>query len=200
MEINTTLQIAIRFTVLLAPFFALSMFLCLTRSYTEKRRRRESIKIMGTSFILCVALIFFGESLFSLLGVSLSAFRVGVGVVLLLDAITLVRGKIMSPSQDDSIEEIAIVPMTIPVIVGPAVIGTMIVVGTDADTLEKKLMNVIAMGIACFVIWILLYLGTTVENYLGKKVLNILSKITGIYLAALAAQMILQGCKTELFN
>lgn len=199
MDLYLTLQTAFRFAMLFAPFFALSMFLCLTRNYTEEKRKRESIKIVAASFLLCVTLIFFGDPLFLALGITIDAFRVGVGTLLLLDGIALVKGKITPPASDSSNEEIAIVPMAIPVLVGPAVIGTMIVVGTEAHGIEEKIANVVAMGISCLAIWIMLYLATTLERHIGTKILNILSKITGIYLTALASQMILQGCKAALF-
>ncbi|MGI6523900.1 MAG: MarC family protein [Bdellovibrionota bacterium] len=196
---STLFKISLRFYFLLTPFFALSMFLYLTKNFSDKRRKSDATKIAITTFICCVIIIFFGETIFSVLGITLDAFRTGVGTILLLDAISLVKGRIVPPQSDSDTEEIVIVPMTIPILIGPAVMGTMLVLGIEAPSLNAKLFNIIALLIALFVIWAMLYLSVAMEKYLGKKRIVILSKITGIYLAALASQMIMQGLRDNFF-
>ncbi len=188
-------QTSLRFFFLFGPFFALSMFLYLTKDFTDKQRKKDATKIGLFAFFFCVAIIFFGKEIFSILGITLEAFRVGVGTMLLLDAISLVKGKTIPAQSDNQSDDIAIVPMTIPIIVGPAVIGTMLVIGTDTPTLNDKLFNILALFITSIIMWLMLYLSTTIERYIGKKKLNILSKMTGIYLGALASQMIMQGVR-----
>lgn len=203
-SLQSLFQTSLRFFCLLTPFFALSMFLYLTKNFTNKQMKKDATKIALSTFIFCVTMIFFGKKIFSILGITLDAFRAGVGTILLLDAIALVKGKIVPMQSDDDAGEIAIVPMTIPIIVGPAVIGTMLVVGTEATTLDTRLFNILALFFSCATIWIMLYLATTMEKYIGTKRINILSKMTGIYLAALASQMIMQGfrdsCLTTIFK
>lgn len=191
----------VRYFFLFAPVFALMMFLSLTRNFEDKRRKNDATKIALTSFLFSVVIIFIGEQIFNVLGITLNAFRVGVGTMLLLDGIGLVRGKITPPKNEDKNEEIVFVPMTIPVIIGPAVIGTLLVAGTDTgEDLNLKLIHILALFITSFLMWLMLYLCVTIEKYVGTKKLTILSKMTGIYLAALASQMILQGVTQEFFK
>lgn len=190
--------LTVRYFFLFAPVFALMMFLSLTRNFEDKRRKSDATKIALTSFLFSVVIIFLGEQIFKVLGITLNAFRVGVGTILLLDGIGLVRGKITPPKNDDKNEEIVFVPMTIPVIIGPAVIGTLLVAGNDVGSdLNLQLLHILALFITCVLVWIILYLCVTIEKYVGTKNLVILSKMTGIYLAALASQMIMQGVKND---
>jgi len=198
MNFLTILQTTLRFWLLMAPFFAITMFLYLTKNFSTKRRQLDASKIAFSSFFLCIILIFFGQVIFNLIGITLHAFRVGVGIILLLDGISLVKGKIIPPNEDNQVEDIVIVPMTIPVLIGPAVIGTLMVISTELTYDMTLVYNLVAITISCFLIWLCLFLATSIEKYLGAQLINILSKMTGLYLAALASQMIVVGIKASL--
>jgi multiple antibiotic resistance protein len=183
---------ALKFFFLYTPFFALSMFLCITEEMEERERRRLSGRVMSAAFFVSLILLFLGQAIFSLFGITLDAFRVGVGTILLLSAIGLAKGKPVEapPGSDD---DIAIVPMAIPVVVGPATIGTILVLGTELTTPLAKAACVLSMAAACATIWVMLYLATSLERRFGRRIFAILSRITGLVLASLASQLILSG-------
>lgn len=183
---------ALKFFFLYTPFFALSMFLCITEDMEERVRRRLSWRIMLATFSVCLVLLFLGRAIFSIFGITLDAFRVGVGTILLLSAMGLAKGRtVEAPSGKD--DDIAIVPMAIPVIVGPATIGTILVLGTELATPVAKTACILAMAAACTALWAMLYLATSLERRFGRRVFAILSRITGLVLASLASQLILSG-------
>ena len=183
---------ALKFFFLYTPFFALSMFLCITEDMEERERRRLSWRIMLATFSVCLVLLFLGRAIFSLFGITLDAFRVGVGTILLLSAIGLAKGRTVEvPSGKD--DDITIVPMAIPVIVGPATIGTILVLGTELATPLAKMACILAMAAACTALWAMLFLATSLERRFGRRVFAILSRITGLVLASLASQLILSG-------
>ncbi|MGI6681434.1 MAG: MarC family protein [Bdellovibrionota bacterium] len=193
-------SLTLRYFFLFTPFFALMMFLYLTKNFDEERRKKDATKIMITSFVVCVIMIFLGSQIFSILGITVNAFRVGVGTILLLDGIGLVKGRVSAPKNEDKEQEIVLVPMTIPIIIGPAMIGTLLVAGTDtAGSIEQRLVHIIALLVTSVLVWLLLYLSVSIEKSFGKKRIIVLSKITGIYLAALASQMIMQGISEQFF-
>ena len=183
---------ALQFFFLFTPFFALSMFLCLTADYTERKKKIEATRIMVFSFFICEALVFFGEQIFSVLGINIHGFSIGVGLVLLLDGIALVKGRVAEGDSDPD-RDIAVVPMAIPVIVGPATIGAIMVMGAEWKGFELKLMRSLSILGASFALWLMLFLSSKMEKWLGARGLQILSKITGLVLASLAAQMMLNG-------
>ena len=183
---------ALKFFFLYTPFFALSMFLCITEDMEERERRRLSWRIMLATFSVCLVLLFLGRAIFSLFGITLDAFRVGVGTILLLSTIGLAKGRTVEvPSGKD--DDITIVPMAIPVIVGPATIGTILVLGTELATPLAKMACILAMAAACTALWAMLFLATSLERRFGRRVFAILSRITGLVLASLASQLILSG-------
>lgn len=186
------LSVWMKFFFLFTPFFALSMFLSMTKGYSETERRKLAIQISGAVGILCIALFFFGNVVFTILGITLDAFRIGAGALLFLSAVGLVQAKsvILEPSQD---EDIVVVPLAMPIIVGPATIGTLLVLGAEISDPAKKGLGCLALISAVLCVGAILLLGSFIERAADKRGLNILSKITGLVLAALAAQMIMTG-------
>ena len=196
MDLFKLMQDVLRYFLLLTPFFGLLMFLALTRTFSTRKRRIDATKIWIACSVLGTLILFYGNEIFSFLGITLAAFRIGVGTILLIDGVKLVNGK-SAKSQDD-IGDIAIVPMTIPVTVGPATIGALIVSGTDAANVEAKVHEIIAFCLGCFLIWLMLYLATTIERLVGTQIIIILSKLTGLYLASLASGLIMSGVSASL--
>lgn len=190
--LNFFISVWIKFFFLFTPFFALTMFLTMTHGYPYKQRSKLAFQITGAVGLLCFTLFFFGEIVFSLLGITLDAFRIGAGALLFLSAVGLVQTKTMpaAPAPDD---DIAVVPLAMPIIVGPATIGTLLVLGAEIANPAQKLLGCLALVLATASVGTLLLLGSFVERILGRKVINILSKVTGLVLASLAAQMIFTG-------
>lgn len=190
-------SIWVKMFFLFTPFFALSMFLTLTSKYSKKERRKLSLRVGLAVSIFCFALFFFGKTVFILFGITLDAFRVGAGALLFISAVSLVQGKDVAVNPNSN-EDIATVPLALPIIVGPATIGTLMVLGADMPNNHDRIVGCIAMLLAIISVTLLLFLGASIEKAIGKKGINILSKIAGLVLAALAAQMILTGIKNFL--
>lgn len=185
-------SIWLRFFFLFTPFFALTMFLTLTRTYSEPQRRKLAVQVTVATAIICIALFFFGNVVFSIFGITLDAFRVGAGALLFLSAVHLVHPKETPPIGGEN-EDVAVVPLAIPVIVGPATTGALLVLGGEMPDASHRMTGIISLILAVITLGTLLVLGSAIERVMGKKGLGILSKITGLILAALAAQMILMG-------
>lgn len=191
------INVWMKFLFLFAPFFSLTMFLSMTTGYGKDQRHKLALQVTGAVGILCFSLFFFGNIVFSLFGITLDAFRVGAGALLFLSAVGLVQTKTV-PSNTLQNDDIAVVPLAMPIIVGPAVIGTLMVMGAEITDKTEKLVGCIALGAAILSIGTFLWLSSYFERMLGKKGLTILSKITGLILSALAAQLILTGIKNFL--
>ncbi len=186
------ISVWLKFFFLFTPFFALSMFLSMTRSYREPQRRRLALQVSGAVSISCLVLFFFGNVIFSLFGITLDAFRVGAGALLFLSAVGLVQANpaTLRPGPE---EDITVVPLAMPIIVGPATIGTLLVLGAEITDPFLKGLGCVALLLAVMSVGAILFLSSFFERVMGGKGLNILSKMTGLILAALAAQMIMVG-------
>lgn len=189
----------LKFFFLFTPFFALSMFLSMTRGHSEAQRRKLAIRIVGAVMILCAVLFFFGKIIFALFGITLDAFRVGAGALLFIAAVALAQtnAPTSQPAQED---DIAVVPLAMPIIVGPAATGALLVLGAEIEQVHLKAIGCMALFLAVITVGAILCMGSYIERALGARGLNILSKVTGLILAALAAQMILTGISHFLAN
>ncbi len=179
------------------PFFVLSMFLTYTLDFTRKERIYLVIKTTIAVEIICLILIFGGKTIFSLFNITVDAFRVGAGAILFLSAVDLVQGK-GAQSKSVEREDISIVPLAIPIIVGPASTGTLMVMGSAFKTVNDYIIGLIAVTIAVLLLGLILFISPWIERGLGKRGISVLSRLTGLILSAISADMILHGIKNIL--
>ena len=188
--VSTYIAFGLKFFFLFTPFFALSMFLAMTADRSPAERRALAHRVALATVVISGALLFFGPFIFDLFGITVDAFRIGAGILLLLTAISLMNPKVISATRE---EDISVVPLAMPVIVGPASCGALMVSSADLVTFSEKLVAMAALVTALGCIWIILLLGTWIEKRLGTRGLSILMRLTALVLAALSAQMIMAG-------
>ena len=184
----------IKFFFLLTPFFALTMFLTMTDGMDNRARKKLALKITASVYISCLVLFLFGSEIFSLFGITIDAFRIGAGSLLFITAVGLVHSKGVQNVYNFE-DDIAVVPLSIPIIVGPATIGAILIMGVEIETFKLKIIGLSALFTSIFFVGTMLYLASYLENVLKKKGLTIISKITGLILSALAAQLVFTGIK-----
>jgi len=190
------IHIWIKFFFLLTPFFSMSVFLSLTKDFENTEKYKIALRVMISIIIVCSILYFFGNELFRVFGITLDSFRIGAGSLLFLSAVKMVQGN--NQTQQLTIvnkEDIAVVPLAIPVTVGPATTGALLVLGAELTDSWEKFIGYIALLIASICVGILLVLSTSVKKIVGNNGLIILEKLTGLILSALAAQIIFTGAK-----
>jgi multiple antibiotic resistance protein len=188
--VSAYIAFGLKFFFLFTPFFALSMFLAMTADRSPAERRALAHRVALATVVISGALLFFGPFIFELFGITVDAFRIGAGILLLLTAISLMNPKVISATRE---EDISVVPLAMPVIVGPASCGALMVSSADLATFSEKLVAMAALVTALGCIWIILLLGTWIEKRLGTRGLSILMRLTALVLAALSAQMIMAG-------
>lgn len=186
------LNLWIKLFFVFTPFFGLTMFLSMTEGYDEMRRRRLAVAASLAVAIFCLLLFFAGKQMFSLFGITLDSFRIGAGALLFLSGVGLVHGKTGSVGAGSG-DDVAVVPLAMPIIVGPATTGTLLVMGAELDSLAAKGVGCLALFFAVACIAAVLLAGSFIHRCLGARGIAILSKLTGLVLAALAAQMIMTG-------
>lgn len=194
--LTTYLSSSVRFIFLLAPFFVVTMFLALTRGQPAAEKNSIIRRATLSAFILGLILFFAGPLLFNAIGITLNSFRIGAGSLLFLTAISLVNSGTRSHAtglpQEDR-DDIAVVPMAIPVMIGPATIGAILVYGAELKTVPEVAGGVLGLVTGLLFLALLLYLSGYLERVLGKTGLNILSKVSGLILSAMAAEIVLSG-------
>lgn len=192
----TLLHIYIKMFFLYTPFFALSMFLAMTDHATERERITLAFKTTLSVLLISNILMFFGNQIFTVFGITVDAFRIGAGSLLFLSAVSLIKGNKTKNIHPD--DDFTVVPLAIPTIVGPATIGAIMVMGTEFKTLDASITGAIGITLAAISVGIILIVSSYIERAIKKKGIVIISKLTGLILAALAAQMIFTGIKSFL--
>ena len=130
MGVSYVIGLLVKLFLLLTPFFILSVFVS-TCDGMESRSRRSLALRTGFAVICASVIIYmFGKIIFECLGISLNAFRIGAGLVLMLNGIDMVRSSLpKNRINEDSDSDPAVVPLAIPTTVGPGTIGTLLVMG-----------------------------------------------------------------------
>ena len=200
---TATLFTSIQILVLLNPFAVLSTFLAMTPRWTERERRRLVLRATITVIIAGVTLFFGGSVIFSLFGINIDVFRIGGGAILFLSAIGLVNSNVLDKKQSEEsgsgltteISKIAVVPLAIPVTVGPATIAPLMIASAEATTFSIQIYAFALLG-ATLILTGILMLSSWIEEKVGINVIIVLSKLTGLILAAMASQMIFTGIQS----
>ena len=200
MTVSAIIGVFVKIFFLLTPFFVLSVYVTLTRGEPEISRRRLAVRTTVAVLVIAMVLYLFGEQIFRYLGITLDAFRIGSGIVLLLSGIEVVRGGGVPTGvrQADDDGDISVVPLAIPYTVGPGTVGTLLVMGAGVPSTEVRIAEILGIIFAVFALGALLFFSDRFERLLKRKGLNILSKLTGLFLAALASQIIFEGVKNIL--
>lgn len=183
--------------MIFTPFFVMSAFLSLTKNESIGERQRIAIKVTVAVVLTCFALFLFGTYIFALFGITLDAFRIGAGAVLFISAVAMIQGK-ATVSPQDAKEDVAVVPLAIPITVGPGTIGALLVMGADLGTFTEKVVASLALLCAVLSVGGLLLVAGRLERFLGQQGLTILTKLTGLFVSAIAAQIFFTGLKNFL--
>jgi multiple antibiotic resistance protein len=191
------LSVYIKFFFLMTPFFVVSMFLAMTKEEDSAHKKRLALHVSGSVILASTILLFFGNYIFEIFGITLDAFRIGAGALLFLTAVSLIQGPKTDNLPKDT-HAIAVVPLAIPITIGPGTIGALLVMGAGMEGVKTMFLGWVALVLAVLSVGVMLYFSGTIERIVGRNGLTVLSKITGLVLAALSAQIIFTGIKNFL--
>ena len=151
---------------IMTPFFIVSVFITVTNDATEEEKRALAIKVTTSVIIISLILVFFGNYIFDILGITLDAFRIGAGALLFLTAVELVRGNKVAKTMDEkeSVLELAVVPLSIPVIIGPGTIGILLVLSASFKTFTDLIIGSLSLVCAVFAVGLMLYFSAGIKK------------------------------------
>jgi multiple antibiotic resistance protein len=185
---------------LVDPFAALPTFLAVTADQDPAKRIRTARKASLSALIILTAFAFAGKYIFQLFGITIPAFEIAGGIILLLIGLDMLEAKRSatqeSPGETQAAtvkEDVGIVPMGIPMLAGPgAITSVMVLVGQVQHTWQMiaVLGSIAITALLCFVV---LGSATRVARLLGDTGIRILVRIMGLLLVALAVQYFVNG-------
>ena len=184
------------------PFAAVPTFLAMTARDTAAQRKRMARTACITCGGVMAAFALLGPAIFRLFGITLAAFQIAGGLVLLLSSLDMIRAQ-KSPMKETpeefaegmSKDDIAITPLAVPLLAGPGAITTSIVLAGRASGVEQTIIfYVLIASVALISYWVLTVAASSAKK-LSPTILNIITRLMGLLLAAIGVQLILSALK-----
>jgi multiple antibiotic resistance protein len=182
------------------PLGIVPIFLSLTEGNSVAQRRRVAVVSSVAVAIILITCLVLGNSILQIFGITIGSFRVAGGLLLMIVAISMLYAapspiKTTGVEQTEAVEkeDIAIVPLAIPLMAGPGAISTVIVFAQQSTSLYHYLM-VSAVTVSVAVVTVVILMSAPVIGSLfGKTGMNIVTRVMGLILAAIAVEFIASG-------
>lgn len=200
-------KLLVAFLVLINPFSALSIYLDLTQDHSTKEKRRIARTAALAVFIVITVFTLTGGMLLKILGISVGSFQVGGGILVLLIAISMMNGNDNPAKQNiggdkeegviqKNAKAIAVVPVAIPITIGPGGISTVIIYASAAKNYSDIALILAAGFLVSLICYAILVVAGRISKKLGTTGLTILNRIMGMMLAAVSVEIIVAGLKS----
>jgi len=182
------------------PLGLLPIFMAITASDTPEKRRDTARRATLLAFGLMTFFTLFGSFVFKLFGISMSALKVAGGILLLMTSTDMLRAQPSrtrsSPEEtheSEAKEDVAVVPLAMPLLAGPGSIATAMVLAARGPHWSYAIPVVASIAVTCLVAYLLLRAAARLTRLLGTTGLAVLERIMGLLLAAIAVQFVADG-------
>jgi len=184
------------------PLGALPIFLSMSdKDDPDADMRTINRAAVAVALILLIS-AWTGESLLGFFGITIDAFRVGGGLLILLMGISMLHGKQSHvqhcPNEAGAVEtkeDISVVPLAIPLMAGPGAISLVILDANKIHSFGGEVVLALAIITVAVIAWLVLLIAEKMRDKLGTIGLNIATRIMGLILAAIGVQFIADGIK-----
>jgi multiple antibiotic resistance protein len=182
--------------VVIDPIAVAPLFMALTQGMEPPQRRAAAFRAIFVAMLVLTVFGLFGDILLRLIGISLTSFRISGGILLFLIAVEMLFEKRTErrSSKTRSNHDPSVFPIAVPLVAGPGSMAAMVLLAAQGGgswdwliSLHMVLFSVLAITLVMFLI------GARLDKLFGKNGINVLTRLFGILLAALAVQIVLDG-------
>lgn len=198
---NHLFKIAVGLLAIVNPIGGIPLFISATSGWTAADRAKTARTVAVTVFAVLITTLFLGNRILEFFGISTSSFLVGGGILVLLLAMSMLQAR-ESPIRQtpeeareaSDKEAVGVVPLGIPLLAGPGAISSVIIVAHRAHgKIADLLLLVIPISLISIVVWVTFLLSLPIANRLGTTGINIVTRLMGLILAAMAVEFIARG-------
>jgi len=184
------------------PIAVVPFFLSFTQSFTPQQRRRTIAISSFSAFCVISVSAVAGLRLIEFFGISIASFQVGGGTLLLISAVNMLNARPAETTPTDVAEgkqkvqagdSIAVVPLTIPLLTGPATISTMVIYAEKARTFWEHVVLVGYGLVIAIVTYAVLRTSGRIARVLGSTGIDVMTRLMGLILAAIAVELLAAG-------
>lgn len=200
-------QFVLLFTVI-DPIGVAAAFLALTTQADAASRRAMAVRGVVLSAVILTTFGIGGNALLHAMGIGIPAFRIAGGLLLLLlsvDMILAFRSGIRSTTHDEEVEaaskaDISVFPLAFPLIAGPGALTTVLLMASSGKGILFTLGAFGALALVLVMALVSLLSAPRILGLMGETGINVVSRLLGVILTALAVQYILDGLRQSLFS
>ena len=187
------------------PMAAAPIFITMTADDSGEHKRRTALRAAIGTFVTLALVAALGGLIFRLLGISLGAFRIAGGLLLFLLAVDMLRAERSrqrtSPEEEaEGVDkpDVSLFPLTIPMLAGPGAISTVMLLVSRVEHYWHYGVILAAITLTATGAYYVLRGATFLERRLGKTGINVMQRVMGLILAAVAVQFVVEGVQSVL--
>jgi multiple antibiotic resistance protein len=193
-------KIFVALLVIVNPIGTMPMFLGLTQMHSTADKKRIAIVASISVAIVLTGSALVGEHLLGFFGITIASFKVGGAILILLIALSMMHAETSREQQTPEEakeakekESIAVVPLAIPLLSGPGAISTTIIYAAQRPSLAHLGAVVACCLLVALTTWVALSAATQIGSRLGKTGINVVTRLMGLLLAAVAVEIFASG-------
>jgi multiple antibiotic resistance protein len=197
---NYLFKIGIALFAIVNAIGGVPVFISATEGWSAPARAHAARTIALTVFTVLTLAVFIGDRMLAFFGISIASFQVGGGILLLLMAISMMHAKQSGARQtaEEALaasdrEAVAIVPLSIPLLAGPGAISSMIIAADQSGSLWGHVLLIGPVTVVSLLVWMILMLSVSIAHRLGTIGINIVTRLMGLILAAMAVEFMAHG-------
>jgi multiple antibiotic resistance protein len=184
------------------PLGTAPIFLAITEGQTARERNRTALRASVVTFLILMVFAFVGEWILRLLRVTISSFQIAGGILIFTIALSMLqarRSRAKSTPQEEHEkqegEDVAIFPLAIPMLSGPAAITTVMVLINLSTSPWHRVLVILAITLTGLFCYLILRASGRLLNLLGQTGINVLTRLMGLLLAVISVQFVIDGIK-----
>ena len=201
--VETLIKFFVVFFVVVEPISLIPLFAGLTHGASDRYKRKMAGKAAAIALGICVLFALVGAKFLSIMGISLSSFRIAGGTLLFLIALDMVfartsgtKSTMTEKEEAKTRDDISVFPLAFPFIAGPGALATILL--TAGEVYGQPLLFAGFLGVVVLVMvlsWVLMLATPRLMRFFGVTGANVMSRLSGVILAALAVQFIIDGIR-----
>ncbi|PIR17567.1 MAG: hypothetical protein COV46_03620 [Deltaproteobacteria bacterium CG11_big_fil_rev_8_21_14_0_20_49_13] len=196
-DIGYYIKAFVTLLMLVNPFEGMPVFISATGTATPELRN-SILRITCLSVIvILVSSLLFGRMILQVFSITTGAFQIGGGIILFLIAVKMTLGPSGAMKEFSGGGELkpsfGIVPLALPLLAGPGAINGAILFGTGAHPVTDMLVLIGVAFLVGIILYIMLKTGNTLARYIGTTGIEVVTRVTGLFIAAISAEMVIKG-------
>lgn len=182
------------------PFGASVLFVMMTNSNSDEERRGMALRAAIVTFLVLTAFLFLGQSILRFFSVSLPAFQIAGGLVLGLMSMdslkafhTGVRTTNNEKNEGITKPDVSVTPVAVPLLAGPGAISLLVLYAVQHPSTVDRGILLLVVATVSVLSWLILRGSTRMFNLVGQTGINVVSRLIGLLVLAIAVQFVVEG-------